>query len=181
MEGGEVRADPWSRLPNLLSGLRILCAVVLPFSPRSWWIALVFVAAASDWLDGYVARRLHASSLFGAFLDSVSDKVFAITALVSFAAHGLIEWWQLPFLILRDLCVGAYILASVLRRDRQALHHMDSRAFGKLTTLLLFGLLISILLWPLARPLHGTLYSTAVIVGAAASVDYFRARRRKLL
>ncbi len=181
MDAGQVGTEALRRLPNLLSGLRIVSALVLPFTPRSWWIGIVFFAAASDWLDGYMARRLHASSLLGAFLDSVSDKIFAITALVTFAAHGLIEWWQLPFLLLRDFCVGAYILSSVLRRDRQALHHMDSRAFGKLTTLLLFALLITLLLWPLARPLHGTLYSTAVIVGAAASVDYFRARRRRFL
>ena len=48
-----------------------------------WLAALLFAAAAvTDWLDGYLARRLNQTTPFGAFLDPVADKLIVVTALV---------------------------------------------------------------------------------------------------
>ena len=104
-------------LPNLLSGLRLACAIALPFAPRSLWLPLVFVAGASDWLDGWLARRLKATSWIGGLLDGVGDKAFVIAALVTFGRHGLFAWWQIPFLLLRDFSVasGVFVSAAAAR------------------------------------------------------------------
>jgi CDP-diacylglycerol--glycerol-3-phosphate 3-phosphatidyltransferase/cardiolipin synthase len=81
--------NPTYNLPNLLTGLRILLIpvfIVVFLLPTSWnreVATFVFVLAAiTDWLDGYLARRLQLVSQLGAFLDPVADKLMVATALV---------------------------------------------------------------------------------------------------
>jgi len=76
-------------IPNLLTLLRILLIPVfvgifyIPVSWASSVCALVFtIAALTDWLDGYLARRWQQTSPFGAFLDPVADKLMVAVALV---------------------------------------------------------------------------------------------------
>jgi len=81
--------NPIYNLPNLLTLLRILLIpvfVVLFYLQVSWAreaATVVFVLAAiTDWLDGYLARRMGLVSALGAFLDPVADKLMVATALV---------------------------------------------------------------------------------------------------
>jgi CDP-diacylglycerol--glycerol-3-phosphate 3-phosphatidyltransferase/cardiolipin synthase len=81
-------------VPNLLTWLRILMIPVVIgvfYAPDAWlsgWqrnliATAVFAAAAvTDWLDGYLARRLNQQSAFGAFLDPVADKLMIAAALI---------------------------------------------------------------------------------------------------
>lgn len=167
-------------LPNAISLARLACALLLPFAPRSWWLALVVFAGASDCIDGWIARRFRAASWFGGFLDGFTDKAFVVTALVAFAAHGLLEPWQIPLLLVRDVCVAAGYGISAARRDTDAFRDMDPRAFGKLTTSLIFLLLAALLVWPDAHWLHDFLHSAAAITSIAAGIDYVRTRFRRV-
>jgi len=169
------------QVPNVLSFCRLLCAVAFPFAPRSWWLTLTLVAGASDWLDGYLARQLRVTSWLGGLLDGLSDKAFVVLALVTLASAGELAWWQLPFLLLRDLSVASGVTVSALRRDQEAFKNMDSRTFGKLTTVVIFGLLLAIQLWPDAKAVHGVLYSAGTILSVAAGVDYFLARHERIM
>lgn len=81
-------------LPIFLTWLRILAIpflVIVFYLPDSWLTlprrdliatALFIAAAVTDWLDGYLARRLNQTSAFGAFLDPVADKLIVATALI---------------------------------------------------------------------------------------------------
>lgn len=109
-------------IPTLLTLLRI---VLIPFFvlffylPVGWAnvaATLIFaLAAVTDWLDGYLARRLKAASAFGAFLDPVADKLMVATALVLIVdsnptpVSGL--WLALPAAVI----VGREITISALR------------------------------------------------------------------
>ena len=75
--------------PNTLTMLRIVLIplfVIAYYWPRSWGrelaTALFILAAITDWLDGYLARKLGQYSHFGAFLDPVADKLMIAAALV---------------------------------------------------------------------------------------------------
>ena len=92
--------------PNALTLARILVIpvfVVVFFFPAEWTrvvAALAFGAAAcTDWLDGYLARRLNQTSRFGAFLDPVADKLLVCTA--SFCSFRPIRGWSaVPALVI---------------------------------------------------------------------------------
>lgn len=105
-------------IPNLLTVLRVLLIPVfvllfyLPFSWSYWAASGVFAFAGfTDWLDGYLARRLQQSTAFGAFLDPVADKLIVSVALVLLVAEHSSLWLTLPAAII----IGREIVISALR------------------------------------------------------------------
>lgn len=111
--------------PNLITLLRILLIPVfiavyyLPFRWASLLAMSLFIlAAVTDWLDGYLARRLDQASPFGAFLDPVADKLMVASALVLLASdtrvHDLVLDFRL-FAIVVLIIVGREITVSALR------------------------------------------------------------------
>jgi CDP-diacylglycerol--glycerol-3-phosphate 3-phosphatidyltransferase len=90
----------WS-LPNTLTILRLLAAPALALvfvifaRPTADWLALIlFVgASATDWLDGFLARRWRQTSRFGAMLDPIADKAMIVIALSIVMALSLLDPW----------------------------------------------------------------------------------------
>lgn len=90
--------------PNNLTIMRIAFIPVialLMFIPQEWasWLALGFYTAAciTDWLDGYLARKMKVVSAFGRFLDPIADKLLIAVLLLMFAGlNRLYDWWLLP-------------------------------------------------------------------------------------
>lgn len=72
--------------------------------------AIIFIiASATDWLDGYLARKLNQTTKFGAFLDPVADKVLVTIALVLIAEHFHSWWVTIPvaIMIAREIIISA--------------------------------------------------------------------------
>lgn len=118
--GGAADAGPLT-LANALTALRIVLApVFLVLYARGEHLLAVAVfgaAAATDVLDGLVARALHQSSRLGAFLDPIADKLLAACALIALAATGRLAWWLPALVVTRDLALlaGASLLGSIHR------------------------------------------------------------------
>jgi CDP-diacylglycerol--glycerol-3-phosphate 3-phosphatidyltransferase len=106
-------------LPNVITSLRILLIPVLVavfyLAPVEWrYLAssLVFsLASATDWLDGYLARRLNAMTPFGAFLDPVADKLIVAVALILLVEVHASAILAIPAVVI----VGREIVVSALR------------------------------------------------------------------
>jgi len=105
-------------IPNLLTLFRLLLIpvfVVLFYLPYKWSYlasALVFALAAfTDWLDGYLARKLDQSTSFGAFLDPVADKVMVAVVLVLMVER----YATLAFALAAAVIVARELLISALR------------------------------------------------------------------
>lgn len=105
-------------LPNVITLTRILLIpvfIVLYMLQQDWSIfsasVLFALAALTDWLDGYLARRLNQTTLFGAFLDPVADKLIVVAALIILVSYHNNPWLTLPSLII----VGREIVISALR------------------------------------------------------------------
>lgn len=103
-------------LPNLLTLLRIflipvlVLVVYLPFSWTGWAAAGIFsVAAITDWIDGYLARKLDQSTPFGAFLDPVADKLMVAVALVLLLKQYNEAWFTIAvaIIICREILISA--------------------------------------------------------------------------
>ncbi len=111
--------------PNLLTLLRIvlvpvfILAYYLPYPWARLLATVVFVLAAlTDWLDGYLARRLNQMSAFGAFLDPVADKLMVVAALVLLASDPRVQAHVIDvrlFSIVVIIIIGREIAVSALR------------------------------------------------------------------
>jgi CDP-diacylglycerol--glycerol-3-phosphate 3-phosphatidyltransferase len=105
-------------IPNSLTFFRIMLipVIVLVFYlPNEWSnllsAAIFGLAALTDWLDGYLARRLKQSSVFGAFLDPVADKLMVAVALVLLVQDNPTMLFTIPAAII----IGREIAISALR------------------------------------------------------------------
>lgn len=111
--------------PNSLTLLRIVLIpvfIVVYYLPVIWapmlTTAIFVLAALTDWLDGYLARRLNQASAFGAFLDPVADKLMVVSALVLLAVDPEIGGRVLDerlFAVVVIIIIGREITVSALR------------------------------------------------------------------
>ncbi len=98
--------------PNQLTFLRILLTpvfIVFLLSSnsvlRQWSLAVYFLAAITDWYDGWLARRWGYVTRWGAFLDPLADKVLTSAALLAYASLGLVSGWMVWIIIIRDAII----------------------------------------------------------------------------
>jgi cardiolipin synthase len=106
-------------LPNLLSFLRILGVPVFLWlviwqEADIWAFALLVVAGISDWLDGFLARKLNQTSPIGALLDPLADRLYIGATLVGLAVRNFIPWWLVALLLIRELML--LLLLPLLRK-----------------------------------------------------------------
>ena len=138
-------------LPNALTLARILLIPVfvvvffLPAEGARAAAALLFGAAAcTDWLDGYLARRLNQTSRFGAFLDPVADKLMVCTVLVLLVQADPRVLLAVPALVIigRELAVSALreFMAEIGQRTTVAV-----ATLGKIKTVAQMGALLLML------------------------------------
>jgi CDP-diacylglycerol--glycerol-3-phosphate 3-phosphatidyltransferase len=128
------RREIWN-LPNIITLFRISVVPFLFFllaSPGPFWslllAALFVLAALTDFLDGYIARRYNLITTIGKFLDPLADKLIVNSAMILMIPIGRIDAWIVVIIIIRDLIVdgirsiasseGIYIQASVLGKQK---------------------------------------------------------------
>ena len=141
-----------AKLPNWLTWARVVAIpllVSLYFIPIASDLrdglatSLFILAAATDWLDGWLARKLGVTTAFGAFLDPVADKLIVAAALVMLLTLGRVEAWIAFIIIGREITISALRewMAELGQRKSVAVHWV-----GKLKTV---AQLVSIpmLLW----------------------------------
>ena len=99
-------------LPNILTMMRIaaipLLAALLMSSSRSagfWAAALFAVASITDWLDGYLARRMGIVTIFGKFLDPIADKLIVMAALIMILPFNRVPAWMVLVILGREIII----------------------------------------------------------------------------
>jgi CDP-diacylglycerol---glycerol-3-phosphate 3-phosphatidyltransferase len=105
-------AGLWN-LPNVLTMLRILLVPVFAWlllreggydTPSRWWAAAVFIiASATDWFDGYFARKWNIVTTFGKIADPISDKALTGVALIGLSVLGELPWWATIVILVREI------------------------------------------------------------------------------
>jgi len=94
-------------IPNLLSFLRLaLVPVFLWLLLQQMFVAAIVILAISgltDFLDGYLARKLNQMTKLGKVLDPVADRLYIFATLLGLSATGMVPWWLTGLVILRDL------------------------------------------------------------------------------
>ena len=133
-------------LPNVLTVMRLVLIPVFLFVffssyDNSILIAfMIFLAAGlTDILDGYIARKYNMVTKWGAILDPLSDKLMAITVLVSLTIKEILPIWVLFILGIKEavMITGAAILFNKGT-------YVSAKAYGKIATVLLYVSVLSL-------------------------------------
>ncbi len=164
---------PALTVADIVTALRFPLAALFPLvRTPAWQLAIVAVAAATDMADGVLARRF-GSSRAGAILDPIADKTFMVVAFVTIARRGLLEWYELIGVLLRDVvAILGFLATAVLRRPVA----VPARAGGKAVTIAqLLTLVAAIAESPRVRELA---WATAAIA-VYAIWDYGRTATRR--
>ena len=96
------------KIPNIITVIRLILSFIFIYlfiqGTKNLEALIVFVVAAiSDAIDGWLARKLKISSKFGENFDPIADKFLTIAALVAFAVQGIVEYWCVAIIVLRDV------------------------------------------------------------------------------
>lgn len=119
-------------LPNKLTVLRIMMIplfIVIAVAPLNWGVvyvgnaalfvtqivaAIIFaVASITDWLDGYLARKMKLVTNFGKFADPLADKMLVMTAFIVLVGQGRAPSWVVAIIVCRELAVTGLRLLLV--------------------------------------------------------------------
>lgn len=161
-------------IPNLISLIR------LGLVPVFLWLllgkddpagagSLFFFIAWSDWIDGYLARRLNQVSELGKLLDPLADRIAVAVAVVFGWVAGVLAPWFAAALIVRESLVG---LAAIVVFVRGADRTVEVRYIGKLATFMVYSA-VTWFYWAEGWE-WGWLEAIAFAVGTVGLVIYYR-------
>jgi len=178
-------------LPNSISLFRVLMVPVLMVAmlidrPASDIIAIiVFLAAAgSDSLDGYIARRRHQTTVMGAFLDPLADKLLVIAALVTLVELNELSAWVAMVVIARELAVSGLRMVAAAQNTV-----ISSSRWGKIKTTSQMVAVAALIIeprwlkpeWTLAgRSVTWYLVMVMLVLTVLSGLDYFIRARQQL-
>lgn len=128
------------KVPNILSSFRLILApvfLILFIQDQVFWrglsLVIFVVAAATDFIDGYIARRFNVESDFGVFLDPLADKflTFAGFVCLPFLDPNQFPWWAVALIVIRDVTITSLRIYA----NRKGIT-METRATAKVKTAL---------------------------------------------
>lgn len=151
-------------LPNAVSMSRLLLAVAfVAANDARVRLGLIGAASLTDYLDGWIARRQHTTSDWGALIDPLADRIFVFTAVCVYLVSHAISTVQYFVLISRDLMTAiGFLVARSVPMLRPV--HFRARPLGKIVTVLQLLTLIAVLALP------GAVARLIVLVGVASAL-----------
>lgn len=163
-------------LPNKITIFRLFLIpifVMLFFVDKYGYIlsGIVFILASfTDFLDGYLARRLNQKTNLGAFLDPVADKVLVFAALILLAESGIIPSWSVILIIGRETLINGFRLIAIEKGIV-----ISASYLGKLKTVTQMVSLILLLFAPglaLFNIVGIIVYWIAVVATVISGIEY---------
>ena len=182
-------------VPNALTLLRIffvplLVAALLERSLRIEWHGILLVtneffalgvflaAAATDLLDGYLARRWGQVTTVGTLLDPIADKLLISAALISLVQIRLLPGWMAILIIGREFAVTG--LRSIAAAEGYTIHASDLGKTKMVTQVIAISLVLLSIRWTALAPAASLAMWGVVVFGIASAIGYFRKFWRKV-
>lgn len=163
-------------VPNLLSFLRIVLIPVFVWlivdeDTTLGGIVLFAVVAATDWVDGFAARRLGQVSELGKILDPVADRLAIAAGLVALAIRGAFPWWAAALILARDAAVLLVGVGAYVRRRVR----IEVRPIGKVATFSLMAAVVWVSWGNLGYALDEAALALGWLSYAAGIIEYYAA------
>ena len=164
-------------VPILLYGLQTSSAELL--SPQTRWILVVvfLVVAGTDWLDGYLARRLNQVTELGKFLDPLVDKLLVLAPLMSLVELGQIPAWGVFLILARELTIAGWRVSPSMQSGAVP----GANLAGKVKTVVQI-LAIALLIAPLPDPRFGVVmfWVSVVVTWVSGAIYLFPSKARNV-
>ncbi|MBQ2897797.1 MAG: CDP-diacylglycerol--glycerol-3-phosphate 3-phosphatidyltransferase [Clostridia bacterium] len=160
-------------ISNKLTILRIIMVpifVVLMMMHLYIEAAVVFViASATDWLDGYLARKRNEITNFGKFADPIADKILVVSALACLMEIGIIPAWAIIIVIAREFIVSGLRMSAASQNVVIA-----ADGFGKIKTVTQMVSITMLLLglWGIWATIAYILFYISVVLTFLSGVSY---------
>ncbi|GII99816.1 cardiolipin synthase [Sediminihabitans luteus] len=160
----------WANLATVLRLLGLPLFAWLVLGPGEYRAAIwvLVVIGATDWVDGYLARRLDQVSRFGAALDPIADRLMIVTVTLVLAAVGIVPWWVLVAIVVPDLTLGLVALVKFHGNPE-----VPVTIVGKVRTALLMLGLPVMLLARTFDAVHSGVYVAAEVVVFAGCAGHW--------
>ena len=182
-------------LPNALTILRIffvpfLVAVMVEQDLRIEWrgavlvtnaflaLSIFWIAAATDLLDGYLARRWKQITTVGTLLDPIADKLLISAALVSLVQVHRVPAWMVVLIIGREFAVSG--LRSIAAAEGYTIQASDLGKTKMITQVTAISMVLLSIRWPALSGFAMLWMWGVVIFGIASAIQYFRKFWRKV-
>ncbi len=163
-------------IPNMLTMLRIVLVPVYLYcfytikEDRLFYAGIVFIIAGiSDLLDGYIARKFDLKTKVGAALDPLADKLMTFAVLISFTTAGLIPFWVLLIMGIKEVLMILGGFALYLFKGNKVL---PSNKFGKIATASFYAAILSIIFELPFPNLTKILVTATVVLNLLAFLNY---------
>ena len=157
-------------LPNVITlariGLIVVFGVLLVKSVDGWAITVLSVAGVSDFLDGYLARKLGQTSALGRVLDPAADRLLIVVVILGLAWRDIIPWWLVALLLARDIVMGL----ALLWWRRRGTATPQVTFLGKSAT---FALYVFLPLSYLSYERWDGIHTFAIVAAAVSSIAYW--------
>ncbi|AFZ47648.1 CDP-diacylglycerol--glycerol-3-phosphate 3-phosphatidyltransferase [Cyanobacterium stanieri PCC 7202] len=147
-------------LPNTITLIRIVLIIPIlwclyqPIEIYQWWaFSLFLIAALTDWLDGYLARKLDQITDLGKFLDPLTDKILVIAPLLVLIERQIIPAWGVFLILVREITIAGW------RVNPQQKTVSGANLWGKFKTVTQIGAIALLLL-----PKYPWALSTGIII-----------------
>ena len=133
------------QISNIITTIRLALALIFLYlftqTELIFVATIIFIiAAASDFLDGWIARKLKISSKFGEQFDPIADKVLTLSAFFAFAIEGIIPFWCVIIIAVRD------VANTLIRFLFLSQKNIPTSLFAKIKTVLQLIFISAILL-----------------------------------
>jgi CDP-diacylglycerol--glycerol-3-phosphate 3-phosphatidyltransferase len=170
--------------PNRLTLLRIFLVpflLICLLSPQGWYpivaASIFLLAAATDWLDGHLARSLNQITRLGQLLDPIADKLLVTAALVALVERQLVPAWMVAIIVCREIAItGLRAVAA----GQDIIIAADT--FGKYKMLcLIIGAFLLMLNVPMLYVPGVIALSVGLVLGVISGVEYMRSYLSKIL
>ncbi|MBD2034403.1 CDP-diacylglycerol--glycerol-3-phosphate 3-phosphatidyltransferase [Leptolyngbya sp. FACHB-321] len=138
----------WITVSRLLAVPLLLYGLRTPTIEGRWFMLVVFlVAAGTDWVDGYLARKLNQVTELGKFLDPLVDKLLVLAPLLALIELGQVPAWGVFLILARELTIAGWRVNPSLQGSTAI---QGANLWGKLKTVSQIGA-IALLIAPLAE------------------------------
>lgn len=173
-------------LPNKLTVLRVCLVPVfvvfmlwdgLGSSAKYVAAAIFIIASATDWLDGYLARKHNLVTDFGKFMDPIADKLLVCSALICLVENGALAAWMVIVIIGREFIISGFRLVA---SDKGVV--IAASYWGKFKTVsqMLMVILLILDLGGIWNTIANVLIWIAIILTVVSLVDYLLKNRSVL-